>query len=178
MRCPFCSHPDSRVVDSRDSETGEAIRRRRECLSCRQRFTTYERVETIPLYIIKKDGRREEFQHDKLLGGLLSASKKRSIARADLERISDEVEAEARALAAPEIHSRDIGELVMTKLRPLDEIVYVRFASVYRSFRDVEDMRATLEQLLAGAPPIRGDARGSRRKTQGDGGTDLLKLER
>jgi len=155
MRCPFCAHGDSRVVDSRDSETGEAIRRRRECLNCRRRFTTYERVESVPLYVVKKDGRREEFDRRKLLSGLLTATKKRDVAPARLEGLVEEIENTLRGRGSIEIPSRELGELVMERLRDIDEIAYVRFASVYRSFKDMSDMRATIEQLLAQPPGTR-----------------------
>jgi transcriptional repressor NrdR len=155
MRCPYCAHGDSRVVDSRDSETGEAIRRRRECLDCKRRFTTYERVESVPLYVVKKDGRREEFDRRKLLGGLLTATKKREVAPARLEALVEEIENALRGRGSTEIPSRELGELVMERLRDIDEIAYVRFASVYRSFKDMSDMRATIEQLLAQPPGTR-----------------------
>jgi len=180
MRCPYCSHSDSKVVDSRDSETGEAVRRRRECLLCGKRFTTYERVETIPLYVIKADGRREEFDHGKLLRGLLSASAKRHISREQIETLADAVEAQVRSTSVTEIESRQIGELVMARLRDLDEIVYIRFASVYRDFKDVDDWRQTFAQLLENPPPIRARSRGRRRNSGGTGGDEssLLDLKR
>jgi transcriptional repressor NrdR len=155
MRCPYCADGESKVVDSRDSETGEAIRRRRECLSCKRRFTTYERVESVPLYVVKKDGRREEFDRRKLLGGLLTATKKREVAPARLEGLVEEIENALRGRGSSEIPSRELGELVMERLRDIDEIAYVRFASVYRSFKDMSDMRATIEQLLAQPPGTR-----------------------
>src|ERR1700736_1195145 len=133
MKCPFCGAADNKVVDSRESETGEAIRRRRECLSCSKRFTTYERIEAPPLYVVKKDGRREEFNHQKLLGGLIVASEKRDLAPARLELMVDEIENELRSHNMSEVPSRQIGEMVMARLRELDEIAYIRFASVYRS---------------------------------------------
>lgn len=171
MRCPFCARPDSRVVDSRDSETGEAIRRRRECLSCHQRFTTYERVEAVPLWLVKKDGRREEFNRQKLLGGLVNASTKRDIAPAQLVAIVDDIENALRSRSTNEVRSREVGELVMERLRRLDEIAYVRFASVYRSFKDVEQMRATIEEVLANPPGTRSSGRRGRR--QPDDGREL-----
>ena len=148
MRCPFCSHENSKVVDSRDSETGEAIRRRRECLSCSMRFTTYERIEAVPLYVVKKDGRREEFNRPKLLAGLTLASKKRDIAQVTLEKLVEDVENELRSRNVSEVVASDIGMLVMARLRDIDEIAYIRFASVYRSFKDVEQMRNTIEDML------------------------------
>lgn len=154
MKCPYCSTADSKVVDSRDSETGEAIRRRRECLACGKRFTTYERVESVPLYVVKKDGRREEFDRHKLLAGLLVSTKKREIAPAQLESVVDDIENALRGRGG-EVPSREIGELAMERLRSLDEIAYIRFASVYRSFKDASDMRTTIEQLLAQPPGTR-----------------------
>jgi transcriptional repressor NrdR len=155
MKCPYCAQPESKVVDSRDPETGEAIRRRRECLVCHKRFTTYERVEAVPLWVVKKDGRREEFNRRKLLGGLVNASTKRDIASAQLETVIDDIENALRSRNVTEVRSREIGEMVMQQLRALDEIAYVRFASVYRSFQDVEQMRATIEEVLANPPGTR-----------------------
>ena len=172
MRCPFCSNEDSKVVDSRDSETGEAIRRRRECLSCAKRFTTYERVEAVPLYVVKKDGRREEFNRQKLLGGLTLASKKRDVAQATLEQLVDDVENELRSRNVSEISATDIGTAVMQRLRDIDEIAYVRFASVYRSFKDVEQMRSTIEEMLTSPPGLR-DANRRRRRRKGDDASSL-----
>jgi len=153
VRCPFCTSVDSKVVDSRDTETG--IRRRRECLSCSKRFTTYERFEATPLWVLKKDGRREEFSHQKLLGGLLIASKKRDIAPERLGALVEEVENQLRGEHLAEVPSRVVGEMVMERLREIDEIAYVRFASVYRSFKDVAEMRAEIEDFLAHPPPTR-----------------------
>jgi len=175
MRCPFCGTADSKVVDSRDSETGEAIRRRRECLQCSKRFTTYERVEAPALYVVKKDGRREEFNRPKLLSGLLVAAKKRELAPARLEMMVDEIENELRGRNLLEVPSRLVGEMVMERLRELDEIAYVRFASVYRSFKDAEEMRATLEDVLA-HPPARTDQRRKRRPSGEKGGELSLDL--
>jgi transcriptional repressor NrdR len=173
MKCPYCSQPESKVVDSRDSETGEAIRRRRECLACHKRFTTYERVEAVPLWVVKKDGRREEFNRRKLLGGLVNASTKRDIASAQLEGIVDDVENALRAQNVTEVRSREVGEMVMQHLRTLDEIAYVRFASVYRSFRDVEQMRATIEDVLANPPGTRQPDPPRRRRRGADDGREL-----
>jgi transcriptional repressor NrdR len=154
MKCPYCSHLDSKVVDSRDTETG-AIRRRRECLSCHKRFTTYERVETVPLLVVKKDGRREEFNRDKLVNGLLMASKKRDVDRAQIEELVDDVENALRSRGVTEVPSPAIGEEVMQRLRDVDEIAYIRFASVYRQFRDVNDVRGVMEELLSRPPGTR-----------------------
>ncbi len=149
MRCPYCGHLDLKVVDSRDSDTGESIRRRRECLECAKRFTTYERIETVPLYVIKKDGRREDFDRQKLFSGLMKATAKREISPNVVERIVDEIETELRTRGKTEIPSREVGELVMDKLRGLDEVAYIRFASVYRSFMDLQEVKQEIDQLLS-----------------------------
>jgi transcriptional repressor NrdR len=154
MKCPYCAHLDSKVVDSRDTETG-AIRRRRECLQCRKRFTTYERVEAVPLLVVKKDGRREEFDRNKLIGGLLAATKKRPVPRHAIEQLVDDVENALRAGGVTEVPSPEIGEEVMLRLRDLDEIAYIRFASVYRQFKDVDDVRGVMEELLSHPPGTR-----------------------
>jgi transcriptional repressor NrdR len=172
MKCPYCSQPESKVVDSRDSETGEAIRRRRECLVCHKRFTTYERVEAVPLLVVKKDGRREEFNRRKLLGGLVNASTKRDIASAQLEMVIDDIESALRSRNVTEVRSREIGEMVMRQLRAIDEIAYVRFASVYRSFQDVEQMRATIEDVLANPPGTRPPDMPRRRRRRADEGRE------
>lgn len=147
MKCPYCSFEDSKVTDSRAMEGG--IRRRRECLSCGQRFTTIERVELGSLLMVKKDGRREEFSREKVLVGIRKACEKRPIPLGAIEALADEVEAQAYAQGKAEVPASAIGELVMARLRDLDEVAYIRFASVYRAFRDVEDLKeelATLEQ--------------------------------
>jgi transcriptional repressor NrdR len=149
MKCPYCGHVDLKVVDSRDSDTGESIRRRRECLQCAKRFTTYERIEAVPLYVIKKDGRREDFDRQKLVTGLMKATTKRPIPRGDVERIVDEIEGELRTRGKVEIPSREVGELVMDRLRGLDQVAYIRFASVYRDFMDLQEVRSEIDQLLS-----------------------------
>ena len=149
MRCPYCGHPELKVVDSRDSDTGEAIRRRRECLECSKRFTTYERVENIPFYVIKKDGRREDFNRQKLFDGLMTACEKRDISPTAIDAVIDEIEAELRSTGKVEIPTKDIGELVMDKLKRLDDVAYVRFASVYRSFRDLGEVKRGIDALLS-----------------------------
>ena len=169
MRCPYCQSVDSKVVDSRDTESG--IRRRRECLSCARRFTTYERIETMPLWVVKKDGRREEFNRQKLLGGLIIAGKKRDVAPDRLEALVDEVENRLRNEHLTEVPSQRVGEMVMERLREIDEIAYVRFASVYRSFKDVADMRAEIEEMLAQPPGARRPA--ARRARPRSGGEEL-----
>ena len=149
MRCPYCGHHDLKVVDSRDSEVGEAIRRRRECLACGQRFTTYERIEAVPFYVTKKDGRREDFDPQKLVLGLKKATEKRDIATERLRAIVDEIEAELRRSGRIEIPSGEIGEMVMDRLRDLDEVAYIRFASVYREFMDLQQVKKEIEQVLS-----------------------------
>jgi len=147
MRCPFCNFQDSRVLDSRPAEDGHSIRRRRECGKCGRRFTTYERVDELPLMVVKKDGRREVFERHKLLAGLAKACQKRPVPTARLESMVDEIEQELRNIADAEVSSRDIGEMVMERLRRLDEVAYVRFASVYREFRDVDGFLREIQRL-------------------------------
>lgn len=149
MHCPFCGYWDSKVVDSRSSEETNAIRRRRECLECQKRFTTYERIEEVPLVIIKKDGRREPFDRQKVLSGLLRACEKRPVPYAQLEKLVDTMERELRNRMEQEIKSTDIGELVMEGLKTIDEVAYVRFASVYRQFKDRKDWMRELQNLEA-----------------------------
>ncbi|MHB8508248.1 MAG: transcriptional regulator NrdR [Candidatus Dormibacteria bacterium] len=149
MKCPYCGFHDLKVVDSRDSDTGESIRRRRECIGCHKRFTTYERVENIPFYVIKKDGRREDFDRQKLFSGLMTACEKRDISPTTIDATIDEIESELRSTGKVEIPTRDIGELVMEKLRRLDDVAYVRFASVYRSFRDLSEVKKEIDALLS-----------------------------
>lgn len=148
MKCPYCGFEDSRVLDSRPTEEGGAIRRRRECTACLRRFTTYERVEEIPLVVIKKDGRREPFNRTKILTGLLKACEKRPVALERLDRLVSDVEREIRNSLRGEVESREIGEMVMNRLKDIDEIAYVRFASVYRQFKDVGTFLEELESLL------------------------------
>ncbi|MGI6343614.1 MAG: transcriptional regulator NrdR [Bacillota bacterium] len=148
MKCPFCSHQDSRVVDSRPTDEGSAIRRRRECIACGRRFTTYEKIEELPLIVIKKDGRRESFDRNKILGGLYKACEKRPVSAALLEQITDEIEQHLRNMLNTEVESELIGEMVMERLREVDEIAYVRFASVYRQFADLNRFKVELDKLL------------------------------
>ncbi len=148
MNCPFCSHPDNRVVDSRDVRSGSEIRRRRECAECNQRFTTYERVDDLPTTAVKKDGRRESFDREKLLTGLLRACEKRPVPRKDLVAIVDSVESTLAAREVREISTEEIGNLVIEELRRLDQVAYVRFASVYRRFEDVNQFMDELKTLL------------------------------
>ena len=149
MKCPFCGHEEDKVVDSRTSSDGVAIRRRRECLQCGKRYTTYEHVEEQPLMVIKKDGRREPFDRHKLLAGLVKACEKRPVSMDDLERLVDELERELSQQFEREAPSREIGERVMRRLHAIDPVAYVRFASVYREFKDVEQFMRELKDLLA-----------------------------
>lgn len=148
MKCPYCSFAESKVVDSRPSEDNGKIRRRRECLKCGKRFTTYEIIESVPIMVIKKDRTREAFSREKLLKGLLSACYKRPVSLEDMEGIVNEVEAAIQNSLDREIDSRRIGELAMSKLKDIDEIAYVRFASVYRQFKDINTFRDELNKLL------------------------------
>lgn len=148
MTCPFCGHLGDRVIDSRESKEGDLIRRRRQCLACDRRFTTYERIDEIPYMVVKKDGRREKFDRQKVLSGLLRACEKRPVSMASLAAIVDEVESRLAERPDREISTAEIGELLMERLRTLDKIAYVRFASVYRDFQDVEAFFAELEHLM------------------------------
>ena len=148
MKCPFCAHPESKVVDSRPADEGSSIRRRRECLACHKRFTTYETMESLPLVVIKRDGRRQAFDKNKLMGSMLKSCEKRSVPTDTLERIADEIEQTLQNELMREIPSTQIGELVMEKLRDVDEVSYVRFASVYRQFKDINTIMDELNKLL------------------------------
>lgn len=148
MRCPFCGHSESKVIDSRESKNGLSIRRRRECLSCERRFTTYEKIEEIPYMVIKKDGKRQRFDSQKLLQGLLKACEKRPVPLSELEEIVEEIEAMLQERPEKEIATSEIGRFVMERLKVLDKVAYVRFASVYREFKDVLEFKKELEVLL------------------------------
>ena len=148
MKCPYCAHPESKVVDSRPAEEGSSIRRRRECLSCHKRFTTYETVESLPLVVIKRDGSRQAFDKSKLLGSMLKSCEKRSVSVSTLEQMAVEIEQTLQNEMEREIPSTEIGELVMEKLKDVDEVSYVRFASVYRQFKDISTFMAELNKLL------------------------------
>jgi len=148
MNCPYCGHPDNRVVDSRDVRSGIEIRRRRECVDCGQRFTTYERVDELPTTVVKRDGRRESFDREKLLTGLLRACEKRPVPRRDLVAVVDSVESALAAQEVREMSTEEIGNLVIERLRSLDQVAYVRFASVYRRFEDVTQFMDELKTLL------------------------------
>ncbi|HZN01997.1 MAG TPA: transcriptional regulator NrdR [Candidatus Polarisedimenticolia bacterium] len=148
MRCPFCTHLEDKVVDSREGKDGRVIRRRRECLKCAKRFTSYERIDEIPLMVIKKDDRREPYDRNKILGGLRRACEKRPVSPTDLDSITDEIEALLQDSPEREIATRAIGEKVMERLRTLDTVAYVRFASVYRQFQDVDQFMRELKEIL------------------------------
>jgi transcriptional repressor NrdR len=148
MTCPFCAHKQDRVIDSRESKEGDVIRRRRECLKCARRFTTYERSDEIPYMVVKRDGRREKFDRQKILEGLLKACEKRPVPMPKLAEVVDEVESKLADSSEREISTTEVGELLMGKLRILDKIAYVRFASVYRDFQDVEAFLVELKDLL------------------------------
>lgn len=148
MKCPYCGHSESRVVDSRPAEEGTTIRRRRECLSCLKRFTTYETMERVPLIVVKRDGSRQKFDKLKLINGMLRACEKRPVPIADLHAVADEIEQELQNSLEREIRTTDVGEVVMEKLKRLDEVAYVRFASVYRQFRDINTFMEELTKLL------------------------------
>jgi len=147
MKCPFCSYEETKVIDSRATEAGDAIRRRRECLKCSQRFTTYERLEEMPLTVIKKNGEREIFDRSKLLNGLLRAAVKREISRQQLEDLVTDIETELRNQFKYEVTSKKIGEMILKRLRKIDKVAYVRFASVYREFKDETDFSSELSKL-------------------------------
>lgn len=148
MNCPFCAFREDRVIDSRESKEGDVIRRRRECLQCLRRFTTYERIDEIPNMVVKKDGRREKFDRQKVLTGLLKACEKRPISMPTLARLVDEVEGRLAEKAEREINTTEVGELLMERLMAIDKIAYVRFASVYRDFQDVEAFLSELKDLM------------------------------
>ena len=148
MKCPFCAHIEDKVVDSREGKDGLVIRRRRECLSCGRRFTSYERIDEIPFMVVKKDGTREPYDRNKVLGGLRKACEKRPVSPAALERVADEIEQMVQEAPEREIPTVKLGEQVMDRLRELDKVAYVRFASVYRQFEDVDQFMKVLNDLL------------------------------
>lgn len=149
MRCPFCAHGETRVLESRPTDEGSSIRRRRECLRCGERFTTYERVELAPLIVIKRDGTREAFDRQKILKGILTACEKRPVPLSTLEQVVTEIENELRSSMEQEVSSQAIGEMVMERLRSIDQVAYVRFASVYRQFKDINRFMEELQSLLS-----------------------------
>ena len=148
MRCPYCGYKESKVVDSRPADEGSSIRRRRECLACHKQFTTYEMMESLPLMVVKKDGSRQSFDRNKVLSGLIRACEKRPVSFDTLENIVNEVEQSLQNELKQEISSAEIGELVMDKLKKVDQVAYVRFASVYRQFKDIDTFMAELNKLL------------------------------
>ena len=156
MKCPFCAHQEDKVIDSRESKDGDAIRRRRQCIACERRFTTYEKIDEIPYMVVKKDGRREKFERQKILNGLLKACEKRPIPITKLAAIVDKVEARLADNSEREVSTTDVGEILMDELRSLDKIAYVRFASVYRDFQDEQAFLSELQTLLR---TRRGDVR-------------------
>ena len=149
MKCPYCGYKESRVVDSRPADEGNSIRRRRECLSCEKRFTTYETIESLPMVVIKKDGSRQTFDRSKVLNGMIRACEKRPVPLAELERLTDEIEQTLQNSLEREVSTEAIGEQVMEKLKTVDEVAYVRFASVYRQFKDINTFMSELNKLLA-----------------------------
>ena len=148
MRCPFCGHIEDKVVDSREAKDGDSIRRRRECLECGRRFTSYERIDEIPYMVVKKDGRRERFDRQKVLAGILKACEKRPVSMVQLETIADQAETMAQESSEREVATRAIGEMIMKDLKNLDKVAYVRFASVYLDFKDVPEFMNELKDLL------------------------------
>ena len=150
MKCPFCAHLDDKVIDSREGRTGDTIRRRRECLKCSRRFTTYERIDEIPYMVVKKDGRREKFERQKVLSGLLRACEKRPISMGKMEQIVNEVEQFVIDSPERERTASELGEQIMNHLKQIDKVAYIRFASVYRDFKDVGEFHSELESLLNG----------------------------
>ena len=149
MKCPFCEYEESKVVDSRPTDESEAIRRRRECLACGKRFTTYEKIETIPLMVVKKDKSRQMFDRAKILNGIMRACEKRPVSTSQMEHMVSEIENTAQNLLEREVTTEMLGEMVMEKLKDVDEVAYVRFASVYRQFKDIDTFMAELNKLLA-----------------------------
>ena len=149
MKCPYCGYSESKVIDSRSADENSSIRRRRECLSCGKRFTTYETVESLPMVVVKKDGSRQSFDRRKVLGGMIRACEKRPVPLADLEKIAEEIEQDLQNSMEREVSTETIGEKVMERLRNVDQVAYVRFASVYRQFKDIDTFMADLNKLLA-----------------------------
>jgi transcriptional repressor NrdR len=170
MRCPYCGHLEDRVVDSREAQDGQATRRRRECLGCSRRFTTYERIEEVLPQVVKKDGRREPFDRAKIVEGVANACQKRPVPAERLQALVGQVERELQELGEKEIRTSAIGEAVMRRLRDLDEVAYVRFASVYRAFRDVGEFTAEVEGLARPAPHPAAPPAGAGGEAQGKKG--------
>ena len=149
MKCPYCGYSESKVIDSRPADENSSIRRRRECLSCGKRFTTYETVESLPMVVVKKDGSRQSFDRRKVLGGMIRACEKRPVPLAELEKIAEEIEQDLQNSMEREISTEAIGEKVMERLRNVDQVAYVRFASVYRQFKDIDTFMTELNKLLS-----------------------------
>ncbi|HMM69055.1 MULTISPECIES: transcriptional regulator NrdR [Gudongella] len=148
MKCPYCEFPESKVVDSRPTDEGQAIRRRRECMGCGKRFTTYEKIEELPIIVVKKDGNRQTYDRNKLMNGIIKACEKRPVSMSTIERIVDDIEKNLFNSLENEVTSVEIGEMVMNKLKDVDEVAYVRFASVYRQFKDVNSFMEELKKIL------------------------------
>ncbi len=148
MKCPYCEYPESKVVDSRPTDEGQAIRRRRECMGCSKRFTTYEKIEELPIIVVKKDGNRQTYDRNKLMNGIIKACEKRPVSMSTIERVVDDIEKNLFNSLENEITSVEIGEMVMNKLKDVDEVAYVRFASVYRQFKDVNSFMEELKKIL------------------------------
>ena len=149
MKCPYCGYSESKVIDSRPADENSSIRRRRECLACGKRFTTYETVESLPMVVVKKDGSRQSFDRQKVLGGMIRACEKRPVPLAELEKIAEEIEQDLQNSMEREVSTETIGEKVMERLRNVDQVAYVRFASVYRQFKDIDTFMTELNKLLA-----------------------------
>jgi transcriptional repressor NrdR len=149
MRCPVCHNLENRVLESRSADSGQSVRRRRECLKCNHRFTTYERIEVVPIMVVKRNGQRESFDRDKLMQGIRLACEKTSVQQAELEQLVNDVETELQKQVLREVNSSEIGELVLVRLRSLNQVAYIRFASVYSQFQSIEDFLAVLEQIKA-----------------------------
>ena len=148
MKCPYCSYAESKVIDSRPAEEGTTIRRRRECLACNRRFTTYEIMERLPIVVVKRDGSRQAFDKMKVMNGMIRACEKRPVALSSMEQVADEIESELQSALEREVSTTEIGEMVMKRLKDLDEVAYVRFASVYRQFKDINTFMDELTKLL------------------------------
>jgi transcriptional repressor NrdR len=181
MRCPFCQFPDNRVLESRSAESGHSVRRRRECLRCSRRFTTYERIEFVPVVVLKKSSERESFDRSKLLQGIVAACEKTGVAPAKLESIVDEIEAELQQRSAREVSSSEIGELVLQHLQALNEVAYVRFASIHRQFKGIRDFVETLNHLQSTvehpAAPVSGHSAEEHSAEESDRATEAAGVE-
>ena len=169
MKCPFCGHLDDRVVDSRESREGDAIRRRRECARCERRFTSYERIDEIPYMVVKKDGTRERFEREKVIAGMLKACEKRPVSVAVLESVANRVETALHERPDKEMSAEAVGAFVMEELRTLDKVAYVRFASVYRDFRDIGEFMSELKGLLDGQEEKESGDAGAAPRSSGPG---------